>query len=98
FGRDEETRAVIERLDARRTKGGARLVLVIGASGAGKSSLLKAGVLPQLGRRRDQWIVLPTMRPEKAPLEALAKVFAEMQGQPQAWRGWHERLRGAPEA
>ena len=46
FGRDDETRAVIEKLDARRTQGGARFLLVIGASGAGKSSLLKAGVLP----------------------------------------------------
>src|ERR1700733_12831487 len=57
FGRDEETRAVIERLDARRNQGGGRLVVIIGASGSGKSSLLKAGVLPQLARRRSQWIV-----------------------------------------
>jgi hypothetical protein len=97
FGRDDETRAVNERLDARRTQGGARLLVIIGASGAGKSSLLKAGVLPQLGRRRNQWIVLPTMRPEKAPLEALAKIVAELRGEPQGWRTWHERLRG-PEA
>jgi hypothetical protein len=96
FGRDDETRAVIERLDARRTQGGARLLVIIGASGAGKSSLLKAGVLPQLGRRR-QWVVLPTMRPEKAPLEALAKIVAEIRGEPQGWRTWHARLRG-PEA
>src|SRR5262252_6024579 len=32
FGRDEESRAVIERLDARHTQGGARLVAIIGAS------------------------------------------------------------------
>ena len=93
FGRDDETRAVIERLDARRTQGGARLLVIIGASGAGKSSLLKAGVLPQLGRRRGQWIVLPTMRPERAPLEAFAKIVAESRGDPQGWRSWHERLR-----
>jgi WD40 repeat protein len=97
FGRDEETRAVIERLDARRTQGGARLLVIIGASGAGKSSLLKAGILPQLGRRRSQWIVLPVMRPEKAPLEALAKIVSERRGEPQDWRSWHERLSG-PEA
>ena len=98
FGRDDETRAVIERLDARRTQGGARLLVIIGASGAGKSSLLKAGVLPQLGRRRVQWIVLPVMRPEKAPLEALAKIVAELRGEPRGWRIWHERLRGADAA
>ena len=33
---------MIERLDARRTQGGARFVIIIGASGSGKSSLLKA--------------------------------------------------------
>jgi hypothetical protein len=37
FGRDDETRAVMERLDARRTQGGARFLVVIGASGSGKS-------------------------------------------------------------
>ena len=35
FGRDGETRAVIERLHARLTQGGARLLVVIGASGSG---------------------------------------------------------------
>src|SRR4051812_31225125 len=48
FGRDEESRAAIERLDARRTQGGARCLVIIGPSGSGKSSLLKAGVMPQL--------------------------------------------------
>jgi ABC-type lipoprotein export system ATPase subunit len=41
---------------------GASFILVIGASGSGKSSLLKAGVLAQLARRRGQWMVLP-LRP-----------------------------------
>jgi WD40 repeat protein len=97
FGRDEETRAAIERLDARRTQGGARFVIVIGASGSGKSSLLKASVLPQLARRHAQWVLLPCIRPEKAPLEALAKALAQHVGKPEAWREWHERLAG-PEA
>jgi hypothetical protein len=46
FGRDREIREVAERLEARRVQGGARLLLVVGASGSGKSSVLKAGVLP----------------------------------------------------
>src|SRR2546421_503379 len=33
FGRDEETRGTFERLDARRTQGGARLLFIVGASG-----------------------------------------------------------------
>ena len=97
FGRDDETRAVIERLDARRTQGGARLLVIIGASGSGKSSLLRAGVLPQVARRRREWISLPPIRPEKAPLETIAKAIAEHLGKPEDWRSWHARL-GKPEA
>ncbi len=96
FGRDDETRAVIERLDARRTQGGARLLVIIGASGSGKSSLLRAGVLPQIARRRREWIQLLPIRPEKAPLETIAKAITEHLGKPQEWRHWHERL-GTPE-
>jgi tetratricopeptide (TPR) repeat protein len=92
FGRDDETRAVVERLDARRTQGGARLLLVIGASGSGKSSLLRAGVLPQIARRRRDWIALPPIRPEKAPLETVAKAIADHLGKPEEWRAWHQRL------
>jgi energy-coupling factor transporter ATP-binding protein EcfA2 len=94
FGRDDETRAVIEKLDARRTRGGLRFLLVIGASGAGKSSLLKAGILPQLARRRGDWLLLPVMRPEKAPLEALAKILAEQLGHADGWRALYADLSG----
>jgi tetratricopeptide (TPR) repeat protein/energy-coupling factor transporter ATP-binding protein EcfA2 len=97
FGRDEETRAVVERLDARRAQGGARVLLIIGASGSGKSSLLRAGVLPQVGRRRREWVALPPIRPEKAPLETIAKAIAEQLGKPDDWRAWHARL-GRPDA
>jgi tetratricopeptide (TPR) repeat protein len=92
FGRDDEIRTVVERLDARRTQGGARLLLIIGASGSGKSSLLRAGVLPQVARRRREWLALPPVRPEKAPLEAIAKAIAEHIQQPEDWRSWHDRL------
>ncbi|HEV2958119.1 MAG TPA: TIR domain-containing protein [Xanthobacteraceae bacterium] len=92
FGRDDETRAVIERLDARRTQGGARFLVVIGASGSGKSSLLKAGVLPQLERRRREWVILPPIRPEKTPAEMLAKTIAQQLGKPDDWRTWHRTL------
>ena len=95
FGRDDETRAVIERLDARRTQGGARFLVLIGASGSGKSSLLKAGVLPQLSRRRREWVVLPCIRPEKAPVETLAKSIAQQIGKPDDWRVWQARLGSA---
>ena len=91
FGRDDETRAVIERLDARCSQGGGRFLVMIGASGSGKSSLLKAGVLPQLCRRRREWVVLPCIRPEKTPVESLAKMVAQQIGKPDDWRGWHAK-------
>jgi hypothetical protein len=94
FGRDDETRAVIERLDARRTQGGPRFVLIVGASGSGKSSLLKAGVLPQLSRRRTHWLALPSIRPEKMPVEALARAIAYYRGESGLWREWHSKLVG----
>jgi len=93
FGRDQETLKIIDHLDARRTQGGEQLIVIIGASGSGKSSLLKAGVLPQLARRKDVWAVLPTMRPEKRPLEGLAKSVSLYLGQPDKWREWHERVK-----
>jgi hypothetical protein len=50
FGRDDEIRRLIERLEARRSRGGAKLIALLGSSGSGKSSLLRAGVIPRLKR------------------------------------------------
>src|SRR5262249_44343991 len=80
--------------DSRRTQGGARFLVVIGASGSGKSSLLKAGVLPQLARRPADWNLLPPMRPERGPLETLAKALAQHLGKPDTWREAHDKLKG----
>ena len=46
------------------------LTAVLGASGTGKSSLVKAGLLPRL--REDGWYVVPPFRPGKLPFSALA--------------------------
>ena len=45
------------------------LIVVSGASGTGKSSVIKAGLLPKL--RQDQWDILPIVRPGKHPMESL---------------------------
>jgi WD40 repeat protein len=48
------------------------LTVVLGASGSGKSSLVKAGLIPQLRQETtEQWWILPPMRPGEAPLQAL---------------------------
>ncbi|MCQ4044542.1 AAA family ATPase [Streptantibioticus rubrisoli] len=46
FGRERATDALVEQLRTARNSGG--LVMLVGASGAGKSSLLKAGLIPAL--------------------------------------------------
>jgi hypothetical protein len=91
FGRDDDIRRLIERLNARRTQGGEKLVLVLGASGSGKSSLLRAGIVPRLKRDPHNWIVLPPFRPQLHPLEELAQSVAASLGQGTEWR----RLRDA---
>ncbi len=94
FGRDGEIRALIERLEARRVQGGARVVAVLGASGSGKSSLLRAGVLPRLDRYGDNWVVAEPMRPGRQPVAELAKTIAAALGRgtdPDAWRALEAR-------
>ncbi len=80
FGRDPEIRKISEQLEARRVHGGARLVLIVGASGSGKSSVLKAGVLPYLGRDPRSYVALPPFRPGRTPVLAFAKMLAEALG------------------
>ncbi|WP_375476914.1 CHAT domain-containing protein [uncultured Nostoc sp.] len=66
FGRDRATSGLVAAVNNR------PLVAVIGASGSGKSSLVFAGLIPQL--RRDtvnNWLII-AFRPGKNPFESLA--------------------------
>jgi WD40 repeat protein len=90
FGRDDDVRRLIERLNARRAQGGARMVVVLGASGSGKSSLLRAGVLPRLKRDKRNWIVLPPFRPQLHPMEELGQTVAIAIGSSADWRHWRD--------
>jgi WD40 repeat protein len=64
FGRETEIQTVLEQLNEMRRKGEPRLLMIVGGSGSGKSSLLKAGVLPRLKHRSSDtdWLILPTLR------------------------------------
>jgi|HubBroStandDraft_6_1064221.scaffolds.fasta_scaffold15613_4 hypothetical protein len=76
FGRDDDIRRLNERLEARRNQGGAKLIALLGSSGSGKSSLLRAGVIPRLKRAGRNWIVVSPMRPQIHPVDELASALA----------------------
>jgi hypothetical protein len=68
FGRDVAITKGLD--DLRRLRGGApeRSLIVLGASGAGKSSFLRAGLIARLRRDDHNFLVLPVIRPEIAAL------------------------------
>ncbi|MFH0174861.1 trypsin-like peptidase domain-containing protein [Streptomyces cacaoi] len=68
YGRDELAAQIVDRIGD-----GVPVISVIGGSGAGKSSLWHAGVVPRL-RARQERLVVVTLRPSDAgtPLNALA--------------------------
>lgn len=94
FGRDDDIGRLIERLNAHSAQGIEKLVVVLGASGSGKSSLVRAGLLPRLKSKPHDWIVLPPFRPRLNPIEVLAQAIAAALGTPTQWREWRTALEG----
>jgi tetratricopeptide (TPR) repeat protein len=82
FGRNEQTLQLLDQLHL------TRFLAVVGSSGCGKSSLIRAGLIPKLKagflvKERDQWHVA-TMKPGDDPLNnlcnALLKTFLGEEG------------------
>jgi serine/threonine protein kinase len=71
FGRDREIDQVVSELRSR------PLVAVVGPSGVGKSSLIRAGAIPALKRSGEGWDAC-IVRPGRGPLFALAGALAQM--------------------
>ena len=105
FGREAATVEVLERMS--RQLAGVGLLVVSGASGAGKSSLLRAGVLPRI--RGAGLAAAPgaaawprvLFTPTRAPLDELALRVAPLAGAdaaavPQAWRPIRTGSRSPP--
>ncbi|MEM9535017.1 MAG: TIR domain-containing protein [Cyanobacteria bacterium P01_E01_bin.45] len=94
FGRDAEIHHNFEVLNQLRDRGAdaPRFVLFLGASGSGKSSLVRAGVLPRLRKDTFDWLPLRPFRPQQEPLEELALVLAEGFKAFQQPRDWEEIL------
>jgi len=71
FGRSQDIAEIIARL------GDQPLVGVVGPSGVGKSSLVRAGVVPALKSSGDPWEVM-IVRPGRQPLAALASTLESL--------------------
>ena len=75
FGRDALVKRLLERLQERPS------LALIGPSGSGKSSLVYAGLLPQLRRGAlpgsEQWVIA-TLRLGPHPLDALAAALSSL--------------------
>lgn len=63
FGRDTEITRALKALRDIVESGTTKLFVVLGASGTGKSSFLRAGILPRLAQERRRFTVLGTIRP-----------------------------------
>jgi WD40 repeat protein len=93
-GRDELTKQIVDRLDGSTLTGGAMAVL--GPSGVGKSSLVRAGVIARLRAGRglqNRWFVCDPFTPGEKPLARLADSLA----QAASFVGSASPMRSAPE-
>jgi len=78
FGRDAAITRGLDEL--RRLRDGApqRILVILGASGAGKSSFLRAGLMARLKRDEENFLVLPIVRPERAALRGTEGLLASL--------------------
>lgn len=74
FGRQQVILELCSRAQAQ------ELTVVLGVSGSGKSSLVRAGLVPHLGAR-PEWRVLPMLRPGPKPVAALSALSAALGSQ-----------------
>jgi formylglycine-generating enzyme required for sulfatase activity len=68
FGRDAPVVQALDKLRGLREAASPRMLVILGASGAGKSSFMRAGLLPRLARDDRHFLSLPIIRPDRAAL------------------------------
>jgi TIR domain len=76
YGRSREIAETLEELRKMRAEPDRRPLVILGASGAGKSSLLRAGIIPRLRREAPAWLPLRAFRPGADPLLNFAQALA----------------------
>lgn len=68
FGRDLEINRALTAIRALRNSAERKALAILGPSGVGKSSFLRAGVLPRLQRDDRHFLTMDVVRPERQPL------------------------------
>ena len=84
FGRDVAILRGLDTLRAMRVSGTESLFVVLGPSGSGKSSFLRAGLLPRLQPDDRQFLTLGIMRPERDALTGIQGFAAAIHAARQA--------------
>lgn len=92
FGRDREIGHALDLLSQMERYGGAALLLLLGSSGSGKSSVMRAGMLPRLRRAPERWLVVDPFRPGPTPADRLAAALARAGGGTADWREIRDAL------
>jgi WD40 repeat protein len=76
YGRDDKITELLQYLNpilsSRR-----RFLAIIGPSGSGKSSLLRAGLLPRIAKMHDRWVLIPPFAPGENPMSSLATSLSQ---------------------
>jgi WD40 repeat protein len=72
-GREPEIGDVMSTIDMMRDGRCPPITVVLGASGCGKSSLIRAGILPRLRKDPARWRIVGPMRPGADPLAELGR-------------------------
>ena len=86
FGRDAQIVRGLDKMRGLARTGVERMLVILGASGSGKSSFLRAGLWPRLKRDDRNWLPLPVIRPERAAISGkfgLAQALLQTMTQPQ---------------
>ena len=91
FGRDAQIVRGLDDIRRLVRTGVARMLVVLGASGSGKSSYLHAGLWPRLKRDDRAWLPLPVIRPERAAISGkygLAQSLQQTVSEPRFAEGY----------
>ena len=94
FGRDAQIVRGLDEIRRLARTGVTRMFVILGASGSGKSSFLRAGLWPRLKRDDLAWLPLPIVRPERAAISGkygLAESLYETVSDPRFAEGMRQR-------